>query len=63
MHWCSGGMEDRRSRVMEWGSVILLQMVEKDASATRALKKKSEKAEGQSWDFVGAGRSRQFSVS
>lgn len=49
--------------MMERGSVTLLQMAGKDASATRALKKKSEKAEGQSWDFVGAGRSRRFNVS
>lgn len=56
-------MEDKGSRMMEEGSVILLQMVGKDAAATGALKKKSEKAEGQAWDFVGAGRSRQFNVS
>lgn len=56
-------MEDKGLRVMEEGSITLLQMAGKGASATRALKKKSEKAEGQSWDFVGAGRSRQFNVS
>lgn len=39
-------MEDKGLRVMEGGSVILFQMAGKDAAATRALKKKSGKAEG-----------------